>query len=71
MKDLIQFRDMRPKGATDSERRDGMPATRKRLGHTTESQTAEYVRAKIGELVDPGAIQRPAFLRMYKAQLSH
>lgn len=60
--DLIQFRDMRPKAATDSERRDGMPATRRRLGHTTEAQTADYVRDKVGELVDPGVIERPAWM---------
>ena len=67
LRDLIQFRDMRPKGATDSERRDGMPATRKRLGHTTEAQTADYVRDRVGELVDPGVVDRPAWLDDLKA----
>lgn len=62
LKDLIQFRDMRPKAATDSERRDGMPATRKRLGHTTEKQSADYVRDVVGELVDPVSVDLPAWV---------
>lgn len=62
LKDLIQFRDMRPKSATDSARRDGMPETRKRLAHTTEAQTAGYVRDRVGELVDPATLDRPDWL---------
>ena len=48
----FQFRDMRPKAATDNERNKGMDATRRLLGHTTEKQTADYVRGLVGELVD-------------------
>lgn len=58
----FQMRDMRPKSATDSARRDGMPATRNKLGHTTEKQTADYVRDHIGELVDPAVIERPDWM---------
>ena len=47
----FQFRDMRPKAATDNERENGMDATRRLLGHTTEKQTADYVREFVGELV--------------------
>lgn len=60
---LIQFRDMRPKSATDSARRDGMPETRKRLAHTTEKQTADYVRDQVGELVDPSMAEQPEWLK--------
>lgn len=49
----FQFRDLRPKAATDKERKAGMAETRRFLGHTTEKQTADYVRERVGELVDP------------------
>lgn len=52
----FQFRDMRPKAATDNERIHGMDATRRLLGHTTEKQTADYVRGLVGELVDSVSI---------------
>jgi integrase len=55
----FQFRDLRPKAATDKERATGMAETRRFLGHTTERQTAEYVRDKIGELVNPVTASKP------------
>jgi integrase len=54
----FQFRDMRPKAATDNERANGMDATRRLLGHTTEKQTADYVRGLVGELVDSVPVAR-------------
>ncbi len=58
----FQFRDLRPKAATDKERATGMAETRRFLGHTTERQTADYVRAKIGELVNPVSASQPGWM---------
>jgi len=55
----FQFRDLRPKAATDKEGATGMAETRRFLGHTTERQTADYVRDKIGELVNPVSASQP------------
>ena len=49
----FQFRDLRPKAATGKERATGTAETRRFLGHTTERQTADYVRDKIGEVGEP------------------
>ena len=49
----FQFRDLRAKAASDIE---SMSTARKLLGHTTESMTRDYVRARVGEKVTP--IQR-------------
>lgn len=46
----FQFRDLRAKSASDLE---SMAAARKLLGHATESMTAKYVRARVGEKVSP------------------
>ncbi len=58
----FQFRDLRPKAATDKERSAGMAETRRFLGHTTERQTADYVRDKIGELTDPVSASPPEWM---------
>jgi integrase len=46
----FQFRDLRAKSASDME---SMGKARKLLGHSTESMTAKYVRARVGEKVSP------------------
>ena len=58
----FQFRDLRPKAATDKERVTNMAETRRFLGHTTERQTADYVRDRIGELVDPASASQPHWM---------
>jgi hypothetical protein len=58
----FQFRDLRPKAATDKEPSAGMADTRRFLGHTTERQTADYVRDKIGELTDPVSASPPEWM---------
>lgn len=58
----FQFRDLRPKAATDKERLVGMEETRRFLGHTTERQTAGYVRDRVGELVDPVSASQPKWM---------
>jgi hypothetical protein len=55
----FQLRDLRPKAATDKGPSAGMADTRRFLGHTTERQTADYVKDKIGELTDPLLASRP------------
>lgn len=40
------FHDVRAKALTDLERREGMQAARRMGGHSTEGQTADYVRSK-------------------------
>lgn len=47
------FHDIRAKALTDLERKAGMQAARRMGGHSTEGQTADYVRTK-------GAIKAPA-----------
>jgi integrase len=46
----FQFRDLRAKSASDVA---SMATARKLLGHSTESMTAKYVRARVGEKVSP------------------
>jgi integrase len=46
----FQFRDLRPKGATDMEDAD---KAQKLLGHTTARMTADYIRARRGDVVQP------------------
>ena len=43
------MRDIRAKAATDTVIKDSLEDARKLLGHTTQKQTAEYVRPLIGE----------------------
>lgn len=42
----VHFHDLRAKALTDKEGRDGMQAARRMGAHSTESQTADYVRHK-------------------------
>jgi integrase len=42
----IELRDLRAKALTDKEGADGMPAARAMGAHSTESQTADYVRRR-------------------------
>lgn len=46
----FQFRDLRPKAATDLE---SLSNAQKLLGHTTERMTAAYIRARRGDVVQP------------------
>jgi integrase len=46
----FQFRDLRAKAATDIE---DMKRAQQLLGHTTERMTAEYIRDRIGDIVQP------------------
>ena len=46
----FQFRDLRPKAATDLE---DLANAQKLLGHTTERMTARYIRARRGDVVQP------------------
>lgn len=46
----FQFRDLRPKAATDLE---SLANAQKLLGHTTERMTAAYIRARRGDVVQP------------------
>lgn len=46
----FQFRDLRPKSATDLE---SVSEARKLLGHTTERMTAAYIRERRGDVVQP------------------
>lgn len=43
------FHDIKAKALTDKERREGMQAARKMGQHSTEAQTADYVRRRRGE----------------------
>lgn len=46
----FQFRDLRPKAATDLE---SLAGAQKLLGHTSERMTAAYIRARKGDIVQP------------------
>ena len=52
-KDLFQFRDFRAKVATETDEAAGTRAAQDMLGHLTETQTATYIRHKIGKKVVP------------------
>lgn len=49
----FQFRDLRPKAATDLDTLHSLKAAQKLLGHTTERMTAEYIRKRRGDVVRP------------------
>lgn len=53
LKDLFQFRDFRAKVATETDEAQGTRAAQAMLGHTTEHQTADYIRRKVGRKVTP------------------
>lgn len=44
--EAVMFRDIRAKAITDKEEREGMMAARNMAAHSTDSQTADYVRRK-------------------------
>lgn len=49
----LQFRDMRPKAATEVDAKGGTREAQALLGHTTETMTTQYIRHKVGKLVKP------------------
>jgi integrase len=49
----FQMRDLRAKAGTDKEESDGIKAAQDQLGHADESMTRDYVRNRIGKLVNP------------------
>ncbi|MFN7219456.1 MAG: tyrosine-type recombinase/integrase [Burkholderiales bacterium] len=50
----IQFRDVRAKAATDKAIRTGdMRSAQKQLGHASALMTEHYVRARLGDVVEP------------------
>lgn len=49
----FQFRDLRPKAATDLDTLHSLKAAQKLLGHTTERMTADYIRKRRGDVVKP------------------
>ncbi|MCX7206069.1 MAG: tyrosine-type recombinase/integrase [Proteobacteria bacterium] len=48
-----QFRDLRAKAGTEKEMSGGMGKAKDLLGHTTEVMTSNYVRHRVGKLVNP------------------
>jgi integrase len=52
-KEDFQFRDMRPKAATEVDEKSGTKEAQGLLGHTTETMTTKYIRHKVGKLVKP------------------
>lgn len=48
-----RIHDIKAKAVTDTERRRGMRAARVLAQHSTEQQTASYVRARAAEIIDP------------------
>ena len=49
----FQFRDLRPKAATDLDGLRNLKAAQRLLGHTTEKMTSDYIRSKRGDVVHP------------------
>lgn len=49
----FQFRDLRPKAASDIDAMHDIKAAQKLLGHTTEQMTAGYIRSRRGDVVQP------------------
>ncbi|MCM0045081.1 MAG: tyrosine-type recombinase/integrase, partial [Burkholderiaceae bacterium] len=54
----FQFRDLRPKAATDLDTLHSLKAAQKLLGHTTERMTAEYIRKRRGDVVRPLPVKK-------------
>jgi len=52
IKRRFQLKDIRPFAATERFKAEGMEATRRLLGHSTESQTRTYIREYLGEEAD-------------------
>lgn len=52
IKRRYQLKDIRPFAATERFKAEGMEATRRLLGHSTESQTRTYIREYLGEEAD-------------------
>jgi integrase len=52
-KNDLQFRDMRPKAATEADEAGGTRKAQDLLGHTTEGMTVTYIRRKAGKLITP------------------
>lgn len=53
----FQFKDIRAKAATDTAIKYGIEEARKLLGHSTQKQTADYVRPMMGEAAK--ALEKP------------
>lgn len=49
----FQFRNLRAKAATEKDDLEGMSAARHLLGHASETMTRQYVRHRLGKLVNP------------------
>lgn len=49
----FQFRDLRPKAASDLDSLRSIKFAQRLLGHTTEGMTAEYIRQRRGDVVHP------------------
>ena len=49
----FQFRDLRAKAATDKDDRTGLEAASRLLGHSSQVMTKQYIRNRLGDLVEP------------------
>ncbi len=54
----FQFRDLRPKAATNLDSMHSLKAAQKLLGHTTERMTSDYIRKRRGDVVQPLPIKK-------------
>lgn len=63
----FQFRDLRAKAGTDTDKEGGLNAAQAQLGHTTPTMTMQYVRHRKGKLVPHKMIfaELFCFLRNY------
>ena len=52
-KEKFQFKDLRAKAATDTDKCSGIIRAQELLGHSTQNMTAHYVRDRVGKKVKP------------------
>lgn len=59
-----QLKDIRPFAATERYKQEGIEATRRFLGHSTEAQTRSYIRDYLGEETQSHELEKPIMAKV-------
>lgn len=60
----FQLKDIRPYAATERFKQEGVEATRRFLGHSTEAQTRSYIRDYLGEETQSHELEKPIMAKV-------
>ncbi|WP_289281512.1 MULTISPECIES: tyrosine-type recombinase/integrase [unclassified Methylophaga] len=63
-----QLKDIRPYAATERYKKEGIEATRRLLGHSTEAQTRSYIRDYLGEETESHEMQNSGIMAKVKRE---